>query len=113
MINEPNNSFELVNIVILICLAQLRHSFDFWVCLVGLCFLRIEGVDVGLREHIGQHEILERGNPPRATCLVEAFESFEKIRVCLFVQLKIVRLKIVSRLYIGSRRLKIAGHIRK
>ena len=46
--------------------------------------LRIEGIDPGLHEHIGEDKVLETGGSTRRAALVVILEGFEKVGVGLF-----------------------------
>lgn len=54
---------------------QARHQ--------RLRFLGIKRVDLGLHEHVGEHEVFEAGNALRRTGFVVTLEGFEKVRLRL------------------------------
>jgi hypothetical protein len=45
--------------------------------------LRVEGVDAGLHEHVGEDEILEAGGAAGGPALVVVLEGLEEVRVGL------------------------------
>ena len=46
-------------------------------------YLRIERIDAGLHEHVGQDEVLEAGGASRAPTLVVVLEGFKEVCVGL------------------------------
>jgi hypothetical protein len=62
---------------------QIGHGQNLGVVFKRLRLLTVEGVDVGLHEHVRQYQVLEARRPSRRSALVVVLERFEEICVRL------------------------------
>lgn len=60
---------------------QIGHRENLRIVLVGFSLLRIEGIDVRLHEHVGQHQVLEAHRTSQIPGFVIVFEGLEEVSV--------------------------------
>lgn len=60
--------------------------------------LRVERVDSWLHQHVGQHQVLQAGCPPRASRFIVIFKRLKKICVS-FLELALPQMHLSSALY--------------
>ena len=74
---------EVVDVVVLVGGHQVCHGEDLRIVLVGLGLLRVERVDAGLHEHVGEDEVLQTGRAPGTAGLIVVLEGLEEVGVGL------------------------------